>query len=153
MYELRKPDELQRFYGFMAATPDVWASLAGIRFELASGSGAIVEVIPDPEDTSVPRILGRFDRSPGSVAPSVLALPFLLERGWLKSLSVPSSLIAPFRTFSATTQEAASAQQGNAAASPTSPRKENWHAFARIVVQQRVRHLYHFTDSRNDSVW
>lgn len=153
MYELREPHELQNFYNYVVATPSIWGSLADVRFELATGRGVIVEVIPGLEITSAPRILGRFDRSPKAVSPSVLALPFLLEKGWLKSLSVPQDLIDPFRAFSANTRESASARQENAAPSPTPPPtppcKVNWHAFARIVKQQRIRYLYHFTDSRN----
>lgn len=153
MYELREPNELQRFYSYVAANPNVWGALTEARFELVSGKGVIVEVVPGVEGTSTPRIAARFDRSPKSVSPSILALPFLLEKGWLKSLSVPQDLIEPFRAFSAKTREAASARQENAAPSPapppTPPRKVNWHAFARIVKQQRIRYLYHFTDSRN----
>ena len=34
MYELHDPNELQRFYKYVAANPNVWRSLAGARFEV-----------------------------------------------------------------------------------------------------------------------
>lgn len=147
MYEMHEPDELQRFYGYVAASPGVWDSLTGARFELTSGRGTIVEVVSDPRGTSAPSVRASFDRSPGSISPSVLALPFLLKKGWLKSLSVPQDLIEPFRAFSAEDQEAASTLKD--AAVPTQTRKENWRAFKRVVDHQDIKYLYHFTDFRN----
>ncbi len=147
MYEMHEPNELQRFYGYVAVNPSVWGSLTDARFELTSGRGMIVEVVSDSNGTSAPSFRARFDRSPGSVSPSVLALPFLLKKGWLKSLSVAQDLIEPFRAFSAQTQEAASTLED--AAVPTQTRKENWRAFKRIVDDQGIKYLYHFTDFRN----
>ena len=147
MYEIHEPDELQQFYGYVAANPGVWGALTNTRFELTSGKGTIVEVVSDPRGTNAPSVRASFDRSPGSVSPSVLALPFLLKKGWLKSLSVPPDLIEPFRAFSAEAQEAASTSQD--ATVPTQTRKENWRAFKRVVDHQGIKYLYHFTDFRN----
>ena len=147
MYEMHEPDELQQFYGYVAANPDVWGALANTRFELTSGRGTIVEVVSDPSGTGAPSVRASFDRSPGSVSPSVLALPFLLKKRWLKSLSVPQHLIEPFRAFSAETQEAIFTLKD--ATVPAQTRKENWRAFKRIVAHQGIKYLYHFTDFRN----
>ena len=149
VYELREPDELQRFYNYVVANPNVCQSLAGARFELTSGRGVIVEVVPAVGGSGNPTILARFDRSPKSVLPSKLAFPFLLEKGWLKSFTIPHDLIEPFRTLSTEKQAASSTPQVDTVSPPAPQRKKNWHAFCEVMRRHHIKDLYHFTDSRN----
>lgn len=149
MYELHDPEELQRFYKYVAANPNVWRSLTGARFEITSGRGVIVEVVPGMGDSDIPTIFARFDRSPKSVSPSRLAFPFLLEKGWLKSFTIPGDLIESFQTLSTEKQTALSTRQVDAISPPAFQRKKYWRAFCEVIRRRHVESLYHFTDSRN----
>lgn len=149
MHELRQCDELQRFYKYMMANPNVWKFLAGARFELISGKGVIVEIVSDPGGSGNPAIFARFDRSPNSVLPFKLAFPFVLEKGWLKSLTIPYDLVAPFSALSTEAHTAPSTQRVRAASSPTPLRKADWLKFREVLRRCGIDSLYHFTDTRN----
>ncbi len=136
MHEIRQPAELSAFYRFAIEHSDVWAALEKQRLEHSRlGSGTLERFIPsvDPKSESVIEV--RFDAPAGSDADAKLkrlAARVVFDNNLLESLAVPSSLIDRFRAF--TNQE---------------NWKKDWPRFEEVLEEHRIKHLYHFTDSRN----
>lgn len=149
MYEIRTQTELLLFYQYASSNPAMWACLENARIEHATlGGGTVVDYIPPRDITSEPKVSVLFDTARATSTnnrQTLLALPFLFTKELLRSLTVPSAVVEPFRTFTAQSRQ-------NSVDSPSRhapARKNNWRAFREILVRYHIDGLYHFTDSRN----
>lgn len=152
MYEIRTQAELLLFYQYANADPATWAWLENAKVEHATlGSGTIVGYVPAADSRSDPKIRVHFDApsSPNADAASkLLALPFLFEKGLLKSIAVPPTVVESFGVFAVQQTQRREASPGRRA-EPLTAQKRDWRAFREIMRRHRIENLYHFTDSRN----
>ena len=156
MYEITTRNQLRLFYRYASRHPDVSTSLIGGRMShVKLGHGTIVGSVPDPGGKNGPKVEVLFGNpeAPQTVTgPKVLSLLFVLDKGLLARLAMPSVAADAFRSFSARAAQDpdATIREGNPS---LPPRKKDWQRFAAIVKAHRIGSLYHFTDVRNlDSI-